>query len=382
MFARFCEIENSERIKIVDSIIDQGFDKDTWEVTVKIDGSNLGFYINPDMTTYFASRNRILSDSDNHYNHKEVFAKLNPDVKSIREKTKLVAESVFNEKSTVVVYGEIFGGSYPHPDITRTKEAIRVQKGIFYCPSNDFLAFDVAVINLKTEEEKNEIRNRLETARETNRSPEYIKQLEAEIDQPNMHYLTPSEIDFVLESSGINRVPSLGTFSFKEALDINPVFESVVYKLYNLPKIENNMEEGIVIRPTNGGTLRNGDRVILKIKNPRFGEKNGRSEIKVEENTNLSPITVELIEESSKYINENRLQSVMSKLVGPFSSKSFGLILKEFTLDTIKDFEKDCSEKIQQSKENNEYKHVTKSISKLCTEVIRKNFVNIIDGIF
>lgn len=39
------------------------------------------------------------------------------------------------------IYGEIFGGSYPSKDVPAVKNASVVQRGIWYCPHNDFYAF-------------------------------------------------------------------------------------------------------------------------------------------------------------------------------------------------------------------------------------------------
>ena len=45
----------------------------------------------------------------------------------------------------MAVYGELIGGTYPHPDVERDKAATKVQKGIFYSPRNEFYAFDLAL---------------------------------------------------------------------------------------------------------------------------------------------------------------------------------------------------------------------------------------------
>jgi hypothetical protein len=47
-----------------------------------------------------------------------------------------------NEK-VIVIFGELFGGRYTHPDVKPIKSAIMCQYGIDYCPQNDFMAFDI-----------------------------------------------------------------------------------------------------------------------------------------------------------------------------------------------------------------------------------------------
>ena len=49
----------------------------------------------------------------------------------------------FPETESIIIYGELYGGHYKHPEIASLKEAIRIQKGIDYCPENDFYAFDI-----------------------------------------------------------------------------------------------------------------------------------------------------------------------------------------------------------------------------------------------
>jgi Rnl2 family RNA ligase len=44
----------------------------------------------------------------------------------------------------VHIYGELFGGSYPHPDVPRCQGIEAVQQGIWYAPDLRFMAFDVA----------------------------------------------------------------------------------------------------------------------------------------------------------------------------------------------------------------------------------------------
>ena len=55
------------------------------------------------------------------------------------------------------IYGELFGGEYPHPNVPKIvchfqtiihnyqSELQAVQTGIYYCPSLEFYAFDVAI---------------------------------------------------------------------------------------------------------------------------------------------------------------------------------------------------------------------------------------------
>ena len=44
------------------------------------------------------------------------------------------------------VYGELFGGGYPHPDVEPVSGLLPVQTGVWYAPDLAFLAFDVRVL--------------------------------------------------------------------------------------------------------------------------------------------------------------------------------------------------------------------------------------------
>ena len=47
------------------------------------------------------------------------------------------------EKESVVLFGELFGGMYPHPDVEKDNRVHRVQSGVFYSPHIEFYAFDI-----------------------------------------------------------------------------------------------------------------------------------------------------------------------------------------------------------------------------------------------
>ena len=44
------------------------------------------------------------------------------------------------------IFGELFGGGYPHPDFPFVPEEL-VQTGIYYCPGLEFYAFDIATVS-------------------------------------------------------------------------------------------------------------------------------------------------------------------------------------------------------------------------------------------
>ena len=49
----------------------------------------------------------------------------------------------YPDTKRMYIFGEIFGGKYPHPNVTPIKNATKVQEQVFYCPHNEFYAFDI-----------------------------------------------------------------------------------------------------------------------------------------------------------------------------------------------------------------------------------------------
>jgi Rnl2 family RNA ligase len=58
---------------------------------------------------------------------------------------RLAAGATSETVQAVHIYGELFGGSYPHPDVAASPGMEPVQCGIWYAPDLHFMAFDVAV---------------------------------------------------------------------------------------------------------------------------------------------------------------------------------------------------------------------------------------------
>ena len=46
----------------------------------------------------------------------------------------------------VFLYGELYGGQYPHPDVDPVPGLQAVQTGVYYSPHIEFCAFDLRVV--------------------------------------------------------------------------------------------------------------------------------------------------------------------------------------------------------------------------------------------
>jgi len=50
------------------------------------------------------------------------------------------------------VYGELYGGAYPHPSVFAVPDLIPVQRGVWYSPQLSFLAFDLLLVPAPTDD--------------------------------------------------------------------------------------------------------------------------------------------------------------------------------------------------------------------------------------
>jgi len=324
-FKKYSEIENSYRTKLIDFIREHGYDDKSyqWVVTEKVDGSNLSFWIS-DTDIKVARRTGFLEPDENFYNYQSVLAKYKDyffDIKHLWFKNSLY----------IVIYGELFGGVYNHPDVPKVPNAVKVQARIQYCPHNDFYPFDIYVVN---EDAKS--------------------------------YIPHRDVERIFAGGVLPYAESLfrGTFDECLAYDIN--FPTTIPDFYGLPSIEGNNTEGVVIKPELPLYFRTGDRVILKNKVEDFSEiKQPRDKLPEV----LPPEVSEAIEIVNKYITESRYYSVISKL-GEVTIKDFGNVMKEYTTDVMNDFIKDFPEYNEFPKEMQ--KKVTKDLGKAAADLIRR----------
>lgn len=46
----------------------------------------------------------------------------------------------------IFIYGELFGGEYPHPEVNPVSGVQAIQTGVYYSPRIEYCAFDIAVV--------------------------------------------------------------------------------------------------------------------------------------------------------------------------------------------------------------------------------------------
>jgi Rnl2 family RNA ligase len=237
----------------------------------------------------------------------------------------------------MTVFGEMFGGRYPHPNVKNDSKISLIQKGVFYCPTHEFYAFDLYVT---TEE--------------------------------SARFLSIDESNTFFEQGEFFYAKTLFRGTLDECLQYPNDFQSRISDWLGLPAIEDNICEGIVIRPVVPIYLRNGARVLLKNKNARFAEKKSvkkrAPKLFVEPSyseslNNLLPVTEE-------YITENRLNNVVSKIGHISIPKETGKLIGLFSKDVLEDFLKEHSGEYA-ALEKSEQKILNRHINALATNLIK-----------
>ena len=141
MFKKYTSIENTYRKEFLDRILGHELWDKTYIIQEKAHGANISFWTTDGVNFTAAKRTADLQPGEKFYNFEQVLeANLNS-MKAIW----LAVREEFSELHQLTFYGELIGGHYPHESVEKVKNAIKVQKGVSYCPEIRFYAFDIQV---------------------------------------------------------------------------------------------------------------------------------------------------------------------------------------------------------------------------------------------
>ncbi len=326
IFKKFNSIENAYRKAFIEKITLCGLDKGDFIVQEKVHGANFSFWFDGE-TIQCGKRTAMLLPEDNFYNFQAIQERYTLAIRELYKDLK----SRYSETTLMTVYGELMGGNR-HPAIERLKDAIMVQKGIFYTNQNEFYAFDIRINN------------------ET--------------------YLSVEEANSLFEKHGFFYAKTLLKGTLAEALEYPNEFNSKISEWLGFPSIESNICEGTIIRPNEPQFFPNGVRVLIKNKNERWSERKQKRKNSAQVDNTLSAEATGLKSILETYITENRLLNVISK-IGTIDFKDFGKVMGLMNQDILEDFNKDYAEAFSQL-EKKEQKRLRKSM----TQPVRRLILN------
>ncbi|WP_192579174.1 RNA ligase family protein [Dyadobacter aurulentus] len=304
------KIPSSLKELITDEAAFKQFNKLTWVATEKIHGANFRF-IYHDKSLLFGKRKELLTWKDDFFGFQIVAA-------ALEERVVHLFETIVKDYQTknVILYGELFGGLYPHEQVAINKDVEAVQSGIFYSPNIDFCAYDIAFEN------------------PSNNRKVYVSYQNA------LGYF---------ERFDIFHAKPLQTGKLSDLLNITLCFETRIPAQLHLPSIENNLAEGVVIKPFSDHSPEAASRPILKLKNPEFEENRKFHQARkwsfIPDVTSISQDLDFLLQDLFQYVTANRLNNVISKIGKPNSDERWKQIEQEFLEDVFTEFN-NCNDHI------------------------------------
>ena len=338
-FHDYPEIENSYQQGFIEKIKERGYGDISYVVTEKVHGSNSQLtYDLREKKFYLGSRNHYLGEDEKFYNLQLCLEPLKPSVARLAECLSNDLAKFGQHVTSVTVFGEICGGTYPHKDVMVDKTAIKVQKGVFYSYTNCWLAYDIGYMTEGAS---------------------------------RMYFLTASSF---IDTCLLAQLPFVPVLGIRDSLDEALAFPndgvSKVHEKYCLPEIEGNIMEGVVIRPLYEDVWFGYTRLILKNKNDKFKEKwrAKKTESVAEE---IPEKVKQAMEEISQYITRNRVRNVISHL-GEVTEKDIGKVIMLTGQDVLKDYRKeyDTMQYLEKKEEKMVTKYMNGEVAKAVRDVI------------
>jgi hypothetical protein len=279
-----------------------------WVGTEKIDGSNLYIKIDENGNIRIGSRNRFLDEGEDFQGHTLLIEKYKTDILKLAEQVRALYKP-----EMVILYAEIYGGCYKHPDVPKSKCKIIIGR-VSYTPNIDLAFYDIRT-SIKSFLEFDESRKLFE--QNNLPTPPILFHLPAGEDMPDIEFL-----------------------------------QSQVYLRHKLPKIDENYIEGVVLRAKY---------TRIKIKRSDFLETN---HIRYAKKT---PPNISDLPDPAQYVTESRMDSVISKLPNP----TYSDIFDEYYKDVVKSYFTDHTGVTGQSK-----KLIRARIGELTKDILEKKWKN------
>lgn len=331
-FKKYSSIDNAITRDFMERVWAEMPEDLEWVVQEKVHGANTSFLCDGE-DVKFAKRTSVLSEDDKFYDFQSMLEAYKTRVLSLFRRICDTHPSV----SAISVFGEMFGGRYAHDGISAVKGITLIQKGVNYTPVHEFYGFDIYVFEGETG-----------------------------------YYLAVDEVNSLFEAEGFFYARTLMRGSLAECLKYPNAFQSKISQWLGLPDIDDNICEGVVIRPVTPQYLKNGSRVLIKSKNARFAEKKS---VKVRNKLFTEPVPYSdslkvLLPELEAYVTENRLNNVISHIGEVSLPKDFGKIMGMFSKDILEDFLKEHGGEYT-ALDKCEQKSLNRELNKLSTGFVK-----------
>ena len=336
-FKKYSSIENSFSREFMEHVVAEMPQDLEYVVQEKVHGANTSFLCDGE-TLRFAKRTSMLEDGEQFYDYPELLERYRDRVLKLFGDIK----AKYPEVTHISVFGEMFGGLYPHDGVKTKQKVSLIQRGVCYTPDHEFYGFDIYLFT-----------------------------------EAGGRFLTVDEVNEIFETNGFFYAKTLFRGTLAECLKQPNAFQSKIAEWLELPAIEDNICEGIVIRPVTPMYLRNGSRVLIKSKNERFAERKSakrRTKLFVEPVPYSDELKV-LIVEGETYVTENRLANVVSHIGEVHFPKDFGKVMGLFSKDVLEDFLKEHGN-LYTALEKSEQKLLNKELNKFCTALVKQVYMS------
>lgn len=335
-FKKYSSIENSFNREFMEYVVAEMPPDLKYVVQEKVHGANTSFLCDGS-NVQFAKRTSVLAEDEKFYDYPELLETYKEKVLKLYTKIK----DKYPDVASISVFGEMFGGLYPHNEVKRMGKLTVIQKGVFYTPVHEFYAFDIFVFS-----------------------------------ENGDRFLPVVEANELFESEGFFYAKTLFEGTLAECLKYPNKFQSNIAQWLGFPALDDNICEGVVIRPVEPMYLRNGSRVLIKSKNEKFAEKKSvKKRLKVfMEQPKYSNELNDLLSEVALFVTENRLANVVSHIGEVHVPKDFGKIMGLLTKDSLDDFLKEHGEDYS-NLDKSEQKILNKQLNNLSAELVKNVYM-------
>lgn len=252
----------------------------------KIHGAHFVVGVN-EASVYFGKRKGWLTDDDAFFGWQLIRAEVSYQARRIREVLEV------DPSLDLYLYGELFGGHYPHPEVAPVQGMSAVQTGIWYCPDIRWSVFDALIRHRHRDDEG--------------------------------YFADQTVLTACLKNCNATGPVVISRGNLADLLQLNVRFQTKVPALFGLPEINNNLAEGIVIKPE--GRIEASKRAVYKNKIDEFNEKQF-DESQAWDERQIVPLHG-LMGWCSRLVNGARVASARSK-IGNITAQS---LIDEIVLD-------------------------------------------------